>query len=144
MNSNPYAAPAALSAKRGRAGEVHRIANAALIIGSALLGGLLLLSQVLKLLGLFDAHSSTPADASDSYLLGQAFSFSLAVGWALGSFVCGPIVAYGLLAKRPWAARWARNYWFLSLFSCCCTLPAIYGLLSTTSARFRQLFDEAG
>jgi hypothetical protein len=54
MSPNPYAPPAATT----KAGEVRRVVNGVLIIGSTLFGALMVLTQALQLLGLFHPHSS--------------------------------------------------------------------------------------
>ncbi len=146
MSSNPYAPPTAPPVTGANSDQVHRIVNAVFILGGALLGALITLTEGLKLLGFYHPHSSLhlspPTNAGDSFVAGAVVGRALSLGWSLVAFVGGPILAYGLLAKRPWAAQWARNYWLLSLFSCYFTLPAIYGLLSTTRPTFRQIFDE--
>ncbi len=122
--------------------RVHRVVNVVLIIGSALFAALMLLTQALQLLGHFHPRSSLDPPTSEGERLGASFARTLIVGWSLATLIAGPVLVYGLLAKRPWAARWASQYWFLSLFSCYFTLPAIYGLFSTTRVTFRQLFEK--
>jgi hypothetical protein len=143
MSPNPYAPPVSPSPGGAKSADVHRIVNAVLILGGSLVGAFALLLKAVQLGGLAPPPTGLPANTNESYAMGAATGRALWVGWALVALVGGPVVAYGLLAKRPWAARWARNYWLLSLFSCCFTLPSIYGLFSTTRPTFRELFERS-
>jgi len=146
--TNPYAPPSPFApppppspSPSTGAADVHLIINVVLIVGGTLFGVFALLFQLLQLTGLADPPSGPPANADAAYAQGYAIGRLLFAGMALVAFVGGPIVAYGLLARRSWGATWARNYWLLTLFSCCLTLPAIYGLVSTTRPGFKALFE---
>ena len=130
----PHAAPG--GQRLGAEGEVHRILHLILLIGGVLLG---LLAVVVGLRRLTDAGPE-PAGATEAYAAGYQLGTLLFIGWALFCIVLGPILVYGLLASRPWTLGWLRAYWLLCLFSCCFTLPAVYGLIATTRPAFRAMF----
>ena len=128
------------SAARG-----HIIANMVLLVLSSVAGLLLLASTFFNVIMMAAGkHPASPSPSTafeQGRLVGNAIGFGLT---GLGSLACllwGPINAWGLWTRRPWARTSTIVFWALSIPTLCCLPFGLYGLISLTRPSVARLFE---